>query len=85
MQERNDAWVRDRGLQGRHYHWSLDDAELVFPSESEEVVADICWSDPYPCLRAPSFGRGRTPRSPLMRAETWREFESSARETRLSS
>jgi len=42
MQECNDAWVQDHSLQGRHYHWSLDDARLVFPSESDEVAADIC-------------------------------------------
>jgi hypothetical protein len=42
MQGRNAAWMRDYGLQGRHYHWSLDDAALVFPSESGDVVADIC-------------------------------------------
>ena len=42
MQECNDAWVQDHSLQDRHYHWSLDDAQLVFPSDSDEVVADIC-------------------------------------------
>lgn len=42
MQERTNAWVRDYSLQDRHYHWSLDDAKLVFPSEGDEVIADIC-------------------------------------------
>jgi hypothetical protein len=42
MRERNDAWMRDITGEGHHYHWSIDDAELVFPSDSDEVVADIC-------------------------------------------
>lgn len=41
MQERNDAWMRDVG-EGRHYHWSMDDALFAFPSENGEVVADLC-------------------------------------------
>ena len=42
MQERNNAWMRDYNVRERHYHWSIDDAKLVFPSTSDEVVADIC-------------------------------------------
>src|SRR5262245_29388379 len=42
MQERNEAWVRDYGLQGCHYQWSLDSAQMVFRSGASEVVADIC-------------------------------------------
>ena len=42
MQERTNAWVRDHGLQGRSYHWSLDDAQLVFPFGTDQVSADIC-------------------------------------------
>jgi hypothetical protein len=42
MQERNAAWILEYGLRERHYHWSLADAELVFPSESDQVVADLC-------------------------------------------
>jgi len=42
MQQRTNAWVRDYGLNGRRYHWSLDEAQMVFPSESDQVVADIC-------------------------------------------
>ena len=29
-------------FQGRHYHWSLDEAQPVFLCEREDVVADIC-------------------------------------------
>jgi hypothetical protein len=42
MQERNTAWTRNYGLEGCRYEWSLDDAQLVFRSESDEVVCDIC-------------------------------------------
>jgi hypothetical protein len=42
MQERNDAWMRDHGLKGCQYDWSLDKARLVFRLDSDEVVADIC-------------------------------------------
>jgi hypothetical protein len=42
MQERNDAWLRDYGLRGCKYDWTLDDAQLVFMSGSDEVIADIC-------------------------------------------
>ena len=42
MQERNDAWIRIYGLEGRRYQWSLDEAQLRFRSESDEVSADIC-------------------------------------------
>ena len=42
MQERNAVWMREYGLHGRHYHWSINDAQLVFPSASDEVVADVC-------------------------------------------
>jgi hypothetical protein len=43
MQERNDAWMRDYGLDpGCHYDWSLDDAQLVLQAETGAVVADIC-------------------------------------------
>jgi hypothetical protein len=42
MQERNDAWMREYGLQGCQYDWSLDNAQLVLRLDSDEVVADIC-------------------------------------------
>ena len=42
MQERNSTWIRSYGLEGCRYQWSLDDAQLVFRSESDEVVSDIC-------------------------------------------
>jgi hypothetical protein len=42
MQERNTAWTRNYSLEGCRYQWSLDDAQLVFRSESNEVVCDIC-------------------------------------------
>jgi hypothetical protein len=42
MQERNDAWMRDYGLKGCQYDWSLDKAQLVLRLDSDEVVADIC-------------------------------------------
>jgi hypothetical protein len=42
MQERNDAWMRDYGLQGCQYDWSLDKAQLLFRLSNDEVVADIC-------------------------------------------
>jgi hypothetical protein len=42
MQERNDAWMREYGLRGCHYEWSLDTAQLVFSSAGSEVVADVC-------------------------------------------
>ena len=42
MQERNAIWMRDYDLEGRRYHWSMDQAELVFPAESVSVVAGIC-------------------------------------------
>jgi hypothetical protein len=42
MQERNDAWMRDYGLQGCGYDWSLDDAQLTFRPGCDEVVADVC-------------------------------------------
>jgi len=42
MQERNDAWIRHYGLEGRRYQWSLDEARLRFTSESDEVTCDIC-------------------------------------------
>jgi hypothetical protein len=42
MQERNDAWMREHGLQGCHYEWTLDKAQLVFGPAGSEVVADIC-------------------------------------------
>jgi hypothetical protein len=42
MQERNCTWARSYSLEGHPYQWSLDDAELVFRCESDEVVSDIC-------------------------------------------
>jgi hypothetical protein len=42
MQERNDAWMRDYGLQGCRYDCSLDDAQLTFRPGSDEVVVDVC-------------------------------------------
>ena len=42
MQARNYSWVQSYGLEGHPYQWSLDDAELVFRGESDEVVSDIC-------------------------------------------
>ena len=42
MQERNGRWIRNYRLEGCPYQWSLDDAQLVFRSESAEVVSDIC-------------------------------------------
>jgi len=42
MQERNGAWIRSNRLEGCPYEWSLDDARLVFRSEGDEVVSDIC-------------------------------------------
>jgi hypothetical protein len=42
MQERNNVWMRDYGLQGCRYDWSLDKAQFVFRPGSDEVVADIC-------------------------------------------
>jgi hypothetical protein len=42
MQERNAAWVRSYNLEGRAYRWSFDEARLVFRSESDEVLCDIC-------------------------------------------
>jgi hypothetical protein len=42
MQERNDAWIRRYGLEGRRYQRSLDEAQLRFTSESDEVTCDIC-------------------------------------------
>src|SRR5215510_6997295 len=42
MRERNDAWLREYGLRGCRYDWTLDDAQLVFISGSDEVIADIC-------------------------------------------
>ena len=42
MQERNDRWMRDYGLQGWQYEWNLAEAQMVFRSGSADVVADIC-------------------------------------------
>ena len=42
MQERNSHWVRDYDLEHRRYHWSIPDAQLVFPCEGASVLADIC-------------------------------------------
>ena len=42
MEERNDGWIRSYSLEGCSYRWSLGDAQLVFRSESDEVVSDIC-------------------------------------------
>jgi hypothetical protein len=42
MQERNGNWIRSYSLEGCPYQWSLDDAQLVFRSEGDEVVSDIC-------------------------------------------
>ena len=42
MQERNGKWIRSYSLEGCAYQWRLDDAQLVFRSESDEVVSDIC-------------------------------------------
>ncbi len=42
MQERNSACIRNYRLEGCPYQRSLGDAQLVFRSESDEVVCDIC-------------------------------------------
>jgi len=42
MQERNDAWMREFGLSGCQYEWNLDSAQILFRSDTVEVVADIC-------------------------------------------
>jgi hypothetical protein len=42
MQERNAAWVRRYELEGCAYEWSLNEARLVFRSDSDDVVCDIC-------------------------------------------
>jgi len=42
MQARNRTWVQSYSLDARPCQWSLDDAELVFRCESDEVVSDIC-------------------------------------------
>jgi hypothetical protein len=42
MQERNDEWTRRYGMEGRRYQWSLDEAQIRFTSESDEVTCDIC-------------------------------------------
>ena len=42
MEERNVGWIRSYSLEGCAYRWSLGDAQLVFRSESDEVVFDIC-------------------------------------------
>ena len=34
--------MRDFGLAGCQYEWNLDNAQIVFRSDSTEVVADIC-------------------------------------------
>jgi hypothetical protein len=42
MQERNDAWIRSYGFEGRRYQWSLDEAQLRLQCERDEVTCDIC-------------------------------------------
>jgi len=42
IQERNHAWMRDFGLGGCQYEWNLDNAQILFRSDSTEVVADLC-------------------------------------------
>ena len=42
MQERNRVWVQTYSLEGHPYQWSLNEAELVFQCEGDEVVSDIC-------------------------------------------
>src|SRR5262245_65860766 len=42
MQERNDAWMREFALSGCQYEWNLDSAQILFRSDTVEVVADIC-------------------------------------------
>lgn len=42
MQERNRKWVQSYNLEGCPYQWSLDKAQLVFRSDSDQVVCDIC-------------------------------------------
>ena len=42
MQERNDAWMREFSLGGCQYEWNLDYAQILFRSDTAEVVADIC-------------------------------------------
>lgn len=81
MRERNEAWMRDYGLQGCQYEWNLVEAQMVFSSGSAEVVADICVVGSI--SEAPFFGRGRTRLSPSG-TEGWREFARSVRATRRS-
>jgi len=42
MQGRNGAWIRSYGLEGCPYQWRLDDAQLVFRSDRDEVASDLC-------------------------------------------
>jgi hypothetical protein len=42
MQARSMSLVEHHGLQGRGGRWDLAEARLVFPGESDEVVADLC-------------------------------------------
>jgi hypothetical protein len=43
MQERNDAWVRDHGLQGCRYDLTLTVIlRMVFKRRTDQIAADIC-------------------------------------------
>ena len=42
MQERNRAWMENYGLRECPYVWTVDDAQLVFSSGGNQVIADIC-------------------------------------------
>jgi hypothetical protein len=42
MEERNSAFVREHGLEGRGCRWDLDDPRLVFPGQRDDLVTDLC-------------------------------------------
>jgi Family of unknown function (DUF6882) len=74
MQERNDAWIRDYGLQGCHYDWSLDTAQLVFRRSSDEVVADICVIGSVSEAEGTFLWACSTKPLHIRPGEVWREF-----------
>jgi len=42
MQARNDGWMREFNLSRSQYDWNLDTAQILFRSDTADVVADIC-------------------------------------------